>query len=298
MNASVIQFLDLYVENGVESTLEGCRILMNFSNILTIWFLNYHQPSLENHETKSLSQIITVAIDSCLQMRKMLNKEMRTIPCQRLIDSINHIIFIATGFIMKLFKRRRPTEGIYKSEKDLALHLLQDLISKMPEVVSLPVTFKKPIQHIIVEKHLKAKMTWSDEQLFTDTDICELLVDVIKDLDVTDNDRNTLLITLAKLLHSNYSKKQLMKIPSIVNAINLLINHGAYIYAGNNENKTVIDYIEDCVKENETNEDTHKLLDLLQRQIPSLQSLAAMKAKELSEVGAVPETIKQFLDMH
>ena len=146
----------------MESTLEGCRILMNFSNILTIWFLNYHQPSLENHETKSLSQIITVAIDSCLQMRKMLNKEMRTIPCQRLIDSINHIIFIATGFIMKLFKRRRPTEGIYKSEKDLALHLLQDLISKMPEVVSLPVTFKKPIQHIIVDKHLKDKISWSD----------------------------------------------------------------------------------------------------------------------------------------
>ena len=290
--------MDLYVENGAHVTLEGYRMLTNFSYILKVWFLNYHQPSLENHDTKSLARIITVATDCCLKLQKILNNETRTIPCQRLIDSINHVIFIATGFIMKLFKRRRPTEGIYKSEKDLALHLMQDLISKMPEVVSLPVTFKKPIQHIIVEKHLKAKMTWSDEQLFTDTDICELLVDVIKDLDVTDNDRNTLLITLAKLLHSNYSKKKLMKIPSIVNAINLLINHGAYIYARNNENKTVIDYLEDCVKENETNEDAHKLLDLLQRQIPSLQSLAAMKAKELSEVGAVPETIKQFLDMH
>ena len=53
-----------------------------------------------------------------------------------------------------------------------------------------------------------------------------------------------------------------------------------YIYARNNKNKTVIDYLADCVQEKETNEDARKLLDLLQRQIPSLQSERTAHSKK------------------
>ena len=292
--------LDLYEENAVETTFQGCLMLANFFFHLRDWFYDGHQPVTECFDTESLARIITVAIDDCLKIMRILNNETSTIACQRLIFHIKHGIFIATGFMMKFFKRNRNIKGVHSSEKDLATHLLKDMTSKIPEVVSRPIGLQKPILHMIVKNHIKADFRWSDPELFVGADICELLVNNIQDLDVTDNKGNTLLITLAKLLHSDYSSDEYgySQTCSVTKALNFLVSHGAYIYARNNENKTVTDHVANFINENPTNEDAHKFLDFLQSQVPSLQSLAAIKAKELSEIGIVPEKIKQFLNMH
>ena len=126
------------------------------------------------------------------------------------------------------------------------------------------------------------------------------LIDIIEDLDDTDSEQNTLLLTAAKILNFNDINlpEYLSPIPSTMKIINFLIDHGAYIYAKNNEDKTVIDYVGDFLQAHEAIEDAQRLLERLQSQMPSLQSLAAMKARELSSIGDVPKDIERFINMH
>ena len=138
-------------------------------------------------------------------------------------------------------------------------------------------------------------MSWSDKRLFMDSDICGLLVDTIQDFDASDNKGNTLLLTLARLLHSDYSNdeeysqlssddeeylqisssyEEYSQVSSIIKTLKFLISQGAYIYTRTNEKKTAIDYLADFAQKKKASEDAHKLFEMLKSQIPSLQSLA------------------------
>ena len=309
--------LDLYEENSVETTFEGCTTLTHLNYILRNWYKAMFYPYRKNVNTgsdtyrrkfnylntESITKIITVIIDNCLKLKKMLNNETEIIPCRKLIDIINESMFIATAHIMKLVKRNRPIQGIHTSEESLAKHLLKDLVKKIREVVSEPINFRKPIQHLMIDRHLKAIMSGRDK-VFRDSGsyelIIELLIDVVEDLDATDNEQNTLLLTAAKFLDFDGINPcdYWSPVSSAIKVINFLISNGAYIYAKNNKNKTVIDYVADFVQQNERYEDAQRLLERLHSQLPSLQSLAAMKARELSTIGDIPKHTRSFIDLH
>ena len=66
----------------------------------------------------------------------------------------------------------------------------------------------------------------------------------------------------------------------------------------NNEGKTVIDYLDDFVMESEYNDEAKSILEVLKCQIPSLQSLAAMKAKAVISGREIPKKFQKFICMH
>ena len=298
--------LDLFQENSLETTFEGQRILANLKTILRNWFFHLLDPfqgRFNYVNTESATKIITVVTDNCLKLQKMLSRETDVIPSENIVAIIKDSVFIATFTLMWMFGRNRPIEGTQTSEKSLAKDLLKDMVKKIPEVVSEPINFRKPIQHLMIDRHLKAIMSGRDK-VFRDSGsyelIIELLIDVVDDLDATDNEQNTLLLTAAKFLDFDGINPcdYWSPVPSAIKVINFLISNGAYIYAKNNKNKTVIDYVADFVKEHEANEDALRLLERLRGQMPSLQSLAAMTAGELSSVGDVPKHIERFIKMH
>ena len=77
-----------------------------------------------------------------------------------------------------------------------------------------------------------------------------------------------------------------------------MIHQGAYVYAKNDEGKTVIDYLDKFVRETESSEEAQSILEVLKSQVPPLQSLAALKAKDLISVNDIPRKIVKFLKMH
>ena len=80
--------------------------------------------------------------------------------------------------------------------------------------------------------------------------------------------------------------------------MNYHINQGAYIYARNTDGKSVIEYLEILLLKNNQIDGVQGILDKLKSKIPSLQSLAAMKAKDLTSPGDIPKRLQVFLDLH
>ena len=231
----------------------------------------------------------------------MLERENKAIPAKKLLDILQESILAATGLIAKMHKRHRPIQGIYQTEGNQAKHMLKEMITKIPEVVLKPINFQKPIQHIIIERHLKATTDLTErEQFVMDNAICKLVVEVTEDIDAVDNEGNTMLLTVANLLQFDYSRigDDYRPITPALQIIDFLIHRGAYTYAKNKEGKTVIDYLDDFVLKNEQKEEAESILAKLKGQVPPLQSLAAMKAKGSISVQDIPRKIHKFLNMH
>ena len=87
-------------------------------------------------------------------------------------------------------------------------------------------------------------------------------------------------------------------IPRTLNLINTLIHRGAYVYTKNNEGKAVIDYVANFVMANEDNEEGQSILDMLKGKVPPLQTLAAMKVKTVKPYRSIPDSLKQFIELH
>ena len=312
MNGILLHQLDLFEESNQVTGFEEYSLLSNFKVLFTFWFgLMFpsdrfpfdqvpHQPKFEEMDTKTIVRITTTVFNNCYKIVNLLESEVKIIPSRKLLTILEESILVATGFIMKLYKRNRPIKGIYKTEENQAKHLLKEMVNRIPEVVSKPIKCKKPIQHIIVERHLTAIMISAQEEMFRDNDICELLMGVIGDIDATDSEGNTLLLVVAKILHLDLSEldKAYSPVSSSLQILDFLTRQGAYIYAKNNEGKTVIHYLEDFVMKSDTNEEAQSLLERLKNQIPSLQTLAAMKARDTVSIRHVPKKIEQFLSMH
>ena len=305
MNALLMHQLDLYEECSPATGVEGCSLLTKFVDVFHFWFywmfrVSCHQQRFEEMDNKSIIRIITVLIDNCVKIEQMLKSESKVVPSRKLLDILKESILAATGLIMKLHKRNRPIQGIYRTEENQAKHMLKELITKIPEVVSKPINFRKPLQHIIIDRHLKAAKNHNEKEQFMDNDICKLIVEVIDDIDAVDNEGNTLLLTVSSLLQFDYSHLDDEERPSTpaLQIIDFLISQCAYTYAKNSKGKTVTDYLEDFVMKNDSNEAAQSILAILKSQVPSLQSLAAMNAKDLLPAHKIPPKIQRILKMH
>ena len=305
MNALLMHHLDLYEECSPTTGIEGCLLLTNFLDLFQFWFYliiwdSWHQQRLEEMDNRSITRLTTVVIDNCLKMTVLLETESKAIPSRKLLKCLEDSVLAATGLIMKLHKRNRPIQGIYGTEENQAKHLLKEMLNKIPEVVSKPIHFQKPLQHVIVERHLKAKLDPYKREEFMDNDICKLLAEVIDDFDAVDNEGNTMLLTVASLLKFNNArlKEEYRPVKPEPQILEFLIHQGAYVYAKNNEGKTVVDYLDKFVMETESSEEAQSILEALKSQVPRLQSLAALKAKDLISVNDIPRKIEKFLEMH
>ena len=136
----------------------------------------------------------------------MLEDEPKVVPSKKLLHILEESVLVATGIIMKLHKRNNPILGSHQTEGNQAIHMLKEMLNKIPEVMSKPINFHKPLQHIIVEKHLRASVDLSRKEMFMDHDICKLLLEVVDDINEVDNEGNTLLLIVAKLLQLDYSE--------------------------------------------------------------------------------------------
>ena len=292
-NALLVHHLDLF---------ERCNKIMNFQRLFLWWFREIHN-KLETFDTHSITRIVSVAMENCLKLQSMLDKESEIMSCNNTVETLCGMLLITTGLIMKIFKRNRNIKD-NKTEKTLAEQMMQKLITKIPEVVSKPINFRKPVQHIIIDMHLTRVYSRFGTlipkcNISTDCDICMLMLNVLKDLDATDNDGNTILLIVGAQMSKTYDDHSLF----LIKTLESLIYKGAYIYARNNAGKTIIDCISDFIAQNQQEEGikaAQTILDKIKSEIPTLQSLAAMKSANIKayQETDIPETVKKFLDLH
>ena len=246
---------------------------------------------------KSLTEFVNVLIDTCHKMQLMLDTETKIIQSKTLVESLKKNLFMATEVIMKLFHRNRPIDD-GTTEECQAIKLQKDLIDKIPAVESQLISFRLPIQYIIAARNFTFAYHPVHHSFFSSGSICRLL-DVPFDYDATDHDGDTLLLSIARIMATLSFPKHMLR-PG-VEMLTSLIDQGAYIYARNSDGKTVIDYLERIVSKPEGQymyPEVYGLWEMLKSKVPSLQSLAAMKAKGLNSTIDIPEPIQAFLELH
>ena len=305
VNAILMHHLDLYEESSVVTHNEGCQILTSFGNFFKRWFdmmvkgLGHIQTWPEKLSLPVIARIVRVIIASCLKIKCLQDKESRIIPSQELVEILCKHINIATGFIMMLFKQNEPIPETHKTKASVGKELLNEMIDKIPEVVSQPLNYKRPIQHIILDEYLSQAKRPGRRDMLNESKFVfyRPLVDHIQDIDALDHDGNTLLLVVASQIHE-YSTSDYSPVLLSLDIINFLIDQGAYVYARNNEGKSVIDYLTDFSASHKQDEVAQKTLVKLKNEVPPLQTQAAIKAKGLESVCDIPDGVKRFLDMH
>ena len=225
----------------------------------------------------------------------MLETETAMTPSKTLVFALEKCIRAATGLNLKLFERNRPV-GDGTTEEWQAKKMQKDLMDKIAVVKSECIDFKKPIQHFIAENMFTSTKDPIQHYLFYDRSTCGRLFGIAHDLDATDHDGNTLLLFIAKFMASPNFPRSLCE--NEVDILNHYIDRGAYIYARNREGKTLIDYLEVFMSRNKGRDRAQRILDTLKSEVPSLQSLAAVRAKDLNSASDIPGRMKSFLDMH
>ena len=287
--------MDLYEESCVAKNCEGYIFSTNFERLFRQWFrLLYRQRGRLRHEfqkldTSNMTRMITLAIDNFIKLAELLNKQTNAILSEKLTHIFWDSLVIASDIIMRLYERNRLIPKIYKIEQAIAQHKIEEIINKISYVESKPINYKRPVQHIITWIFLERPNT--DTAL--ENGICKMLLDSIKDLDAFDHEGNTLILFAAS--HMRYKQRNVSR---TLNLINSLLHRGAYRYAKNNEGKTVIDYVTDFVVTNEENEEGQSLLKVLKSEVPPLQTLAAIKGKSLMSFGCIPDSLKEFVELH
>ena len=194
-------------------------------------------------DTDAVSEMITVLEHCCLELQLMCNREAEVIPSKKLIDILCHSLFMATGLIMKLYKRNKQIADTAETEKSLAKKKLKDLLQNIPQILAPSRKKRLPVQHVIIEKHLTTAQ-YDIDNIFRDNDICQLLVEFI-DLDETDNKGNTLLVFVGRIMRRSWYAIT----PAALRILRFLIDYGAYIYARNRNGKSIIDYLRDASHE-------------------------------------------------
>ena len=251
-------------------------------------------------DTHSFTRMISVAIDCCWKIKSILDEESKAICQGKLIDILEDMLYTTSAMIMKLFKRNRLIPSINKTEGTLAIQMIRDLLKKIPEVVSESNNYRRPIQHIIVERHMVQTGCTVKRGFFRHRDICELLVNALNDLNVTDEDGNTLLHLVAKRSHYDaYSKP-----PCSVKSLTCLIDQGAYVHAKNKEGKTAIDYLKKFIAQHKDKADDEaineakRIFEMLDGKVPPLKCFAATETNASISKTDVPEMLQNFVKLH
>ena len=135
---------------------------------------------------------------------------------------------------------------------------------------------------------------------FYDFGIFKLLVELVGDLNETDNEGNSLLLLIAKwlnqdsLIHFEFNYLEI-----VLDAMKNLVNKGAYIFTRNCERKMAKDYLADSVIL-KSSEKASRILEMLKSKskLQSLETLAAMRLREHDCCVEIPGALKRFVYLH
>ena len=308
VNAILMHLLELYEERVLITKYEGCDIIETFEMYFKYWLvimiqgLGYHKFGLEKFNLAVVTRIVRVIIDACSKVQDLHDRRNNIIPFKPFMEFLRNHINTATEFIMMLFKSNRPIPGTDKTEGSLAKELLDGMIHKIPEVVSQPGNYRRPLQHVILDGYLSAVRKPTRHNMLNETKCIfhRLLVASIQDIDALDHIGNTLLLVTASQIPQEHNSSDNSSASFSIDIINFLIDQGAYVYARNNEGKSLIDYLANFDECNEQNRNfkVRKTLEMLKNKVPPLRTLAAIKAKDLESVADIPKSMKKFLEMH
>ena len=248
--------MDLYEESCAAKNHEG----PSFITLYRLWVRLVYRPTgsfetgFQQLDISNTTRMITIATDNFVKLQELLNKQSNVILSKKLFNIFWDSLLLTTQLVMRLFVRNKLIPNILEMEQAMTKQKLEEIIKKIEYIISKPMNYKRPVQFMITQIYIQS--AWFDETL--DNEICKMLLDCIPDLDVLDHEGNTILLFAASLMLNPQCN-----ISRLLNLINSLICRGAYIYAKNNEEKAVIDYVTEFVKANEENEEGQTLLQLL-----------------------------------
>ena len=212
VNVILKHLLDLYEESSAVPNHFGWQVLKNFQYFLKRWFhmmmfgLGYLQSGIQKLDLTVIKRLVSVIIGSCLKIKRLQDNESEVFPSKGLVEICNKYVTMATGFIMMLMIQNRPIPGTNRTEANLAKELLNDMIQVIPEVVSQPLSYKKPIQHVILEGYLslawqptKYNMLNECKHMLRQSKLMfyKPLIESIQDINAKDHEGNTLLLVVA-----------------------------------------------------------------------------------------------------